>query len=256
MATNATQKAPPSLRAFLYYYLSGNPAMKALMDLNSSGFVAMAYGLFLGCYPVRNMPLGTWFQYHPVCMSVGMVGFSLLAIMIKLRKGRVNTVLHGYFMLAGLLFSAFGMYVIYTQKIMLEKLHFTSTHGQLGLVAFGAFCVLDLVGGALLHPDFGLTTQNALIRGVHKYSGRLALTLGWGAVVSGFIKMEQNTTVQFWSLVPLAMYFVKLHGLFGMSLDVPVRSAVPRAPALAQPPQSTSSKRKVEKKPPHAKKST
>jgi len=48
--------------------------------------------------------------------------------------------------------SAFGLYVIYTNKNMSRKNHFTTTHAKVGLFVLIGFFGVGLFGGVFLHP--------------------------------------------------------------------------------------------------------
>ena len=231
-----------------------NEEVKALMSLHVSGFTALAYAIFLGWYPIRKMPWGTWFAYHPFAMSLGMVGFTTLGVMMKRKGGYVATKLHGYLMAIATALSFFAFYVIYTNKNIMGKAHFTTTHGQIGLAAIVVFGVLQLFGAVALHPDFGIMNKNVTMRFLHKTSGKFAATLAWGSIISGFVKMEENLVTRAAALSPLFIYTVKVNGWLGMSLDA--RAPAKRVEASAPAPKSSSGSgrpRRIEKKPPHAK---
>ena len=53
------------------------------------------------------------------------------------------------------------------------------------MAAFGGSIGVGLVGGVVLHPDFGVDKQNQLIRKAHKLSSRALLMLAWAATLSG-----------------------------------------------------------------------
>ena len=68
----------------------------------------------------------------------------------------INTKKHGYIMSAACALSAFGFYVIYSNKNISNKPHFASLHGKVGLAVFSAYLMLGLVGGVALHPGNSL----------------------------------------------------------------------------------------------------
>ena len=99
-----------------------------------------------------------------------------------------------------------GMYVIYQHKNIMGKNHFTTVHSWAGLSAFGTCIGLGLVGGVVLHPDFGIDKQNKTIRALHKYSGRAVLMLAWMATLSGLKTLiGDDIKALFFFAVPLVV---------------------------------------------------
>ena len=115
----------------------------------------------------------------------GMFGLMGIAAITKKRGGYTNTKMHGILAWSGIMLASAGMYAIYQHKNNMGKPHFTTWHSWTGLSAFGGCIGLGLVGGVVLHPDFGLDTTNKQIRAIHKYSGRIVLMLAWMATLSG-----------------------------------------------------------------------
>ena len=195
---------------------SGKEVNQAEVKYNALFWPVVAFGLTLGLWNsiLKSFDVGAWkwFDYHPLAMSLGMVVLAALAAMKKRIGGKGPTVMHGYMANAGVALGGFGLYVIYSNKEMLKKPHFTTLHGKLGLGAFVAFAMLGLVGGIALHPDFGVAKQNQLIRKAHKFGGRAALLTAWGAAVTGFTKMEASPVLQGGVVLGMALlsYFVML----------------------------------------------
>lgn len=67
-----------------------------------------------------------WFSWHPFLMSVGFIGMMGSASMIKKLGGYTNTKLHGILASLGSMMAMGGFYVIYTNKELLGKEHFTT----------------------------------------------------------------------------------------------------------------------------------
>lgn len=65
---------------------------------------------------------------------------------------------------------------------------------------------LGLVGGIVLHPDFGVDKTNKTIRFAHKMGARVTLALAWGAAFSGIYKMTQDTTTLIMYGLPLLIF--------------------------------------------------
>lgn len=170
----------------------------------------LVYALILGWWPVRNMDFSTWFTYHPTSMTFAFVGLSYVGILYKQMGGYQNTLIHGYFMTFGCLLALFGIWAIYTNKIILEKEHFTTKHGFYGIIAFLGYIFIEIVGGLLLHPNFGLMKTHKYIRKAHKYFGLIVQSLCWYSVVSGFTKLESNENIRIALLSPLFLVVMKL----------------------------------------------
>ena len=145
--------------------------------------LALGFSLFIA-RPFR------WFSLHPLLMLLAFLAAGSAGIEAKRRGGRVNTLLHGYTMCGALVLALGGWYVIYQQKIMLGKPHNTSWHAIAGLVAIGGYALGAAGGLAALHPDFGLARTNLTFRSLHKLSSRLATTVAFIALVSGWMKLD------------------------------------------------------------------
>ena len=118
-------------------------------------------------------------------MITGFIGCMGSASLIKKLGGYSNTKIHGMLASLGFLLAAGGFYVIYSNKNMLGKEHFTTPHGKAGLLCMvGAFMVAA-AGGVFLHPDFGVDKSNQTIRKAHSWLSRGVMALGWLASFSG-----------------------------------------------------------------------
>ena len=133
-----------------------------------------------------------WFDYHPIAMAISFIMLSGLATLLKKIGGYENTKTHGVLFSVATALGGFGLYVIYSNKEMLSKPHFATLHGKLGLASYVAYVGLNLVGGAALHPDWGILKTNKSLRTIHKYSGRMALMLSWAAAYTGFSNLETD----------------------------------------------------------------
>ena len=72
-----------------------------------------------------------------------------------------------------------GFYVIYSNKDMYGKEHFTTTHGQLGLVVTLIYLGLALFSFPSLNVDWGIFKGDKTVRFLHKWTGRLATAAAW-----------------------------------------------------------------------------
>eukprot|EP01036_Dinobryon_divergens_P024007 gene24007-32414_t len=136
-------------------------------------------------------------------MIAAFILFASFATLKKKIGGYENTKLHGYIMSTATLTASFGFYVIYENKNMARKNHFTTIHAQLGLAVFIGFIALGVFGGVVLHPDWGLFKSNKLYRSLHKWGGRALLSLSWFICILGFAKMESNILKQIAFSLPL-----------------------------------------------------
>lgn len=85
-----------------------------------------------------------------------------------------------------------GLYAIYRNKNLWGKDHFTTNHGQAGLAVIVSAIGAGMVGGVVLHPDFGIDKTNKNIRFVHKVFARALLMAAWGTAFYGFYTMTQD----------------------------------------------------------------
>lgn len=130
-----------------------------------------------------------WFSFHPFITIVASFILVPLAVLKKKIGGVQNTKLHGNMLLAALLLVYMGFYVIYSNKSMLSKLHFQSTHSYLGVASILSFSSSAL-GFFSLHPTYGLFKTDKRIRQVHKWSGKITVILLWFTCFMGFENVE------------------------------------------------------------------
>ena len=55
-------------------------------------------------------------------------------------------------MSAAVVMAGFGFYVIYSNKDMMNKKHFMTLHGKLGLAVTVSYLMIGLFGAVALHP--------------------------------------------------------------------------------------------------------
>ena len=89
---------------------------------------------------------------------------------------------------------------------MRNKPHFTSTHGQGGLLCLVLYFGIGLVGFLGLHPDFGFLKLNQNVRFAHKWAGKLAVTIGLLSLIFGFGKIQENMFIQALFGLPLCVF--------------------------------------------------
>lgn len=121
-----------------------------------------------------------------------------LGVLLKKIGGLENTLLHAYLFFTGMVLMAFGFYVIYSNKNMLGKEHFTTVHGIAGLVVVMGWVLMWAAGLTFLHPTYGLksTKTNKLVRLGHKLGGRVMWIVACYACFTGFSTIEKSQVKQ------------------------------------------------------------
>lgn len=190
----------------------GGPPSKAQVLFDSVKYPLVAYTL-MACLTVYSFGgwKWSWFSYHPMSMLVGFVGLAGNATLIKKIGGKDNTNMHGYMMAAATALAGFGFYVIYTNKVMNKRQHFTTLHGKLGLAIMAGYTGLALFGAVALRPDTGIFRTNNLLRFVHKIAGRGVTALAWVSCVLGVMNMGKAE--EYWTLAAFAAPLL-LFGLY------------------------------------------
>lgn len=125
-------------------------------------------------------------------MTLGMVGMIGIGAITKKLGGYTNTVVHGLLASSGFLCSLGGLYAIYHNKNIMERPHFTSIHGKIGVGVIVALIGPLLAGGIFLHPDYGIDKTNKLIRKIHKVTSRVLVFLAWGNSIWGVYTMRKE----------------------------------------------------------------
>ena len=95
----------------------------------------LIYSIGVGYY-ISTRPKGKWrspFSYHPFLMTIGFVGMMGLSAVTKKLGGYTNTKLHGMAASFGFFCSLGGLYAIYHNKNLMQRPHFTSIHGKIGI---------------------------------------------------------------------------------------------------------------------------
>jgi hypothetical protein len=136
-------------------------------------------------------------------MICGFMGAMGIAAVTKKKGGYTNTKYHGYLSSAGFTLACVGMYIIYRNKDIHGKPHFTSTHAWMGIATMICAFLPAMFGVVFLHPDFGLDKTNKDYRFAHKWFSRTAIV---GAYVTGYwglSKMTQDPMVLATYALPL-----------------------------------------------------
>jgi len=151
--------------------------------------VLVASCLFGLTVPLYLFDGAVLFTYHPSAMAMG---FGLLmtlgvASALKLRAlgpgpERVKAIwAHAAVQVFGLAFALGGFIAIYRNKAMKGKQHFTSTHGQVGLLAM-LLAALSPVLGSGAFARLGLLTRlPESVRPAAKWVHRKVGVCAWGA---------------------------------------------------------------------------
>lgn len=153
-----------------------------------------AYVVMAIVYVVVISKKMVWFGWHPAAMILGFIGLASNAIVIKKIGGAQNTRIHGYLMTGATALGLFGGYVIYSNKEMYHKPHYTTNHGKFGLLVILVYVSLGVAGAIFLHPDFGIMKSNQVIRKFHRYAGLIFTAGAWLCCCSGkFKNISQDT---------------------------------------------------------------
>lgn len=166
--------------------------------------IYLLYSIVIGRL-IATQPSSTWsfFSWHPFLMTSGFVGLMGVAAVTKKLGGYANTKYHGYLSCAGLLLAFGGIYVIYKNKDIHDKPHFTSTHAWMGIATMTCAFLPAIAGLVFLHPDFGAAKTNKLYRFVHKWFARSAIVAAYVTGYWGLSKMTQDPLVLVTYVIPL-----------------------------------------------------
>ena len=164
----------------------------------------LVYAVLIGRY-IATQPNGEWsfFSWHPFLMICGFVGAMGVAAVTKKRGGYTNTKNHGIISSLGFWMACGGMYVIYRNKDLHDRPHFTSTHAYMGIATMVCAFLPMMFGAVFLHPDFGMDKMNKNYRFAHKWCSRTAIV---GAYITGYwglSKMSQEPLVLATYALPL-----------------------------------------------------
>lgn len=184
--TNSSNDAAMVAKGALGKYTPGKPGPTQywLLLLALSAF-SVGGGYFAGIQPT-----GEWryFSWHPLLMTVGMVGFAGIGAVTKKLGGYTNTKSHAVLAWGSIFLSLAGLYCIYNNKEMNGWPHLQSAHAMFGVGVMVSCIGLGLVGSIVLHPDFGIDTGNKTIRFWHKFGARIVLILAW---ITAFLGLTQ-----------------------------------------------------------------
>ena len=155
-----------------------------------------AYAILIGRY-IATQPKGEWsfFSWHPFLMICGFMGAMGIAAVTKKLGGYANTKYHGYLSMTGFVLACGGMYIIYRNKEIHGRPHFTSTHAWMGIVTMICSFLPAVAGAAFLHPDWGMDKTNKTYRFVHKWFSRTAIVSAYVTGYWGLTKMSQDPLV-------------------------------------------------------------
>mmetsp|Transcript_30161 Transcript_30161/g.72398 ORF Transcript_30161/g.72398 Transcript_30161/m.72398 type:complete len:146 (-) Transcript_30161:240-677(-) len=123
-------------------------------------------------------------------MICGFMGAMGIAAVTKKRGGYTNTKNHGTLSSVGLIMACIGMYIIYRNKDIHGRPHFTSNHAWMGIATMVCAFMPAMFGVVFLHPDFGQDKMNKSYRFAHKWCSRTAII---GAYVTGFLGLTKMT---------------------------------------------------------------
>lgn len=175
----------------------------------------------------------TWFFWHPAMALSAVLPLATTGILVnrcnssqrKTGSAVFPTWVHNVLMIGSLVLMWVSVYVIYTNKKTHGKPHFTSWHGQIGLVVVLLWTAI--VGGStVVLWDYPTRPAPLLVRGVlrrmrlsmqrlaaaHRLGARLTYLAALGLLISGWLKLHTKDDV--------AMYAA---GLFVLPLPMVLR---------------------------------
>ena len=103
--------------------------------------------------------------------------------------------------------SGIGFYIIYNNKNINGYDHFATLHAKFGLAIVIMSVGLGMVGGVVLHPDFGVDKTNKTIRFAHKMGARVVLASAWMCCLSGLYTLTTAPVALGMVGVPLLLLF-------------------------------------------------
>ena len=130
-------------------------------------------------------PKAQLFSLHPILMTAAYAALPSLALAKKKIPGRPNTILHILLMCTALLSALVAHFAIFEHKTKLGKPHNKTWHSWCGLASTLAFAVMCAASLPLLHPDFGVQKTSKRLRTMHRFGGRLVLSLCHLTMVTG-----------------------------------------------------------------------
>ena len=147
------------------------------------------------------------FIYHPILMSVGIVGIPLAAILQQRLYGYTSKKIHMYSMIVSLVVSLTGAYIIISEKSDSNESHFKSAHAMAGLVwcifaifqsIFGMIAVDPDLKVSLFRPEHGRDNIRRFIsaKSIHSTAGRAIVILGYLVMFSGWLKFFRDDTLR------------------------------------------------------------
>ena len=141
----------------------------------------------------------TWFFLHPLLMTVSYI--LGMANAIYLQKRIKNHQLHYGLQFISLLTSFFGFYVIYTNKKLSGKNHFTSIHGKLGLLLNILFTLMALNGFFCMKLKLNFGSP-------HKIAGRIIFSLGLLEIFLGIYSIASKNYLLLLFFILMSISFI------------------------------------------------
>lgn len=157
-------------------------------------------------------PGSTLFSWHPLLMTLAFSFFMTEAIMVfspdsilrslsRKARTRAHWVLH----LLAVLCALVGLAVIYANKVLQEKPHFSTWHGLVGLMTVLCTVVQSMGGVTLLYPKLFQHWTLATRKLYHATSGLLGYLLASGSLMLGMCSLwfTANVTGFIWYMCVL-----------------------------------------------------
>ena len=173
----------------------------------------------------------SWFIYHPVLMTTGVIGLPLAAILQQRLFGYKSNKYHMHSMILTFALVVMGAIVIITTKKSTGETHFASGHAIMGLITILLLTVQATMGLLALdrdnrinffRPEVGSINMKRFlnVRTIHTIGGRGILLAGYTTALLGWrIFFGQDT-------MKMGYMIAALSGLSGIALYDPIRDFV------------------------------
>ncbi|XP_075688044.1 transmembrane reductase CYB561D2 [Rhinoderma darwinii] len=172
--------------------------------------VAFAFTIYVSC---KSQPGTSPFSWHPFLMSLAfsffmteaMLVFSPDASLLRSFSRKVRVRAHWILQLLSVLCAILGLGIIYYNKSLHGKPHFSTWHGLLGLLTV-LWALIQNVGGiTLLYPKLAQRWALSTRKLYHATSGLLLYLLGCASLFLGMSSLwfSANVTGSSWYLCVL-----------------------------------------------------
>eukprot|EP01064_Diplonema_japonicum_P021662 TRINITY_DN31220_c0_g1_i1.p1 TRINITY_DN31220_c0_g1~~TRINITY_DN31220_c0_g1_i1.p1 ORF type:complete len:215 (+),score=11.37 TRINITY_DN31220_c0_g1_i1:36-647(+) len=159
------------------------------------------------------------FQWHPILMAVGYIGFMVEGICIGRKLGACRGVVerqgeverHVYFCVLCAVMVVMGWAVVYKSKEVKGKAHMTSWHGTVGVCAVSCLLFQLLLGFSLYYPLPFPKTLKPYLRTAHLFVALFTSLLGTVSLSLGLLTTYASQRISPTARVAVGIGSVCLH---------------------------------------------